>query len=159
LACYAYHAQFLGSFADHEWSHLWEIKAKNKCKVFGWLILQNSLWAADHINKHRGQTNQIRQLYHTYPKSITHMIIKCPYAKLVWQCLQPWIGASLQPPPPTRYRQFKTWCNNMINVTSGGGWTGCNKYYTQSRTYGKSGVGGFSIMKDYRFTSFRHSSS
>jgi hypothetical protein len=30
----AYHAQFQGSFVDHDWTKLWAAKVEGKCKMF-----------------------------------------------------------------------------------------------------------------------------
>jgi hypothetical protein len=38
----AYSAQFLGSFADGDWSSLWKGRAENKCKLFAWLLMQTN---------------------------------------------------------------------------------------------------------------------
>jgi hypothetical protein len=100
----AYTAHFHCSFADHDWQRLWKIKADNKCKFFGWLILQNRLWMADRVAKHGGQSSRICQLFHTHPKTALHMIVQCPYAKSVWQGLQSWLGTALQQPSSIRYR-------------------------------------------------------
>jgi hypothetical protein len=51
----AYVIQFAGSFADHSWMDLWKAKVENKCKILCWLILQNRLWTADKILKHRDE--------------------------------------------------------------------------------------------------------
>jgi hypothetical protein len=37
----AYKIQFVGTFPYFEWTHIWQAKVENKCKVFSWLILQN----------------------------------------------------------------------------------------------------------------------
>jgi hypothetical protein len=50
----AYAVQFQGSFADNEWGAPWKAKTENKCKFFGWLILQNKLWTTDRITKNGG---------------------------------------------------------------------------------------------------------
>jgi hypothetical protein len=34
---------FNGSFSDYKWNKLWAAKVENKCKMFGWLILQNKV--------------------------------------------------------------------------------------------------------------------
>jgi hypothetical protein len=39
----AYRVQFIGSYADHEWSHLWEAKVENKCKFHSWILLQKQV--------------------------------------------------------------------------------------------------------------------
>jgi hypothetical protein len=39
----------LGSSADYDWGSLWKTKTEQKCKLFGWPILQNKLWTADRI--------------------------------------------------------------------------------------------------------------
>jgi hypothetical protein len=58
----AYNVQFHGSFADHDWQRVWKTKAENKCKFFGWLILQSRLLTADRVAKHGGQSSQVCHL-------------------------------------------------------------------------------------------------
>jgi hypothetical protein len=53
----AYATQFAGSFADYEWTKLWQAKAENKCKIFSWLILQNKVWT-----ENDGTTNPVCKL-------------------------------------------------------------------------------------------------
>jgi hypothetical protein len=58
----AYLTQFNGSFGDYDWNKLWATKVENKCKMFGWLILQNEVWTTDRVAKYSGQSNMIYQL-------------------------------------------------------------------------------------------------
>jgi hypothetical protein len=90
----AYSAQFLGSFADGDWTNLWKGEVENKCKLFAWL-LQNKLWTTDQIVKHGGDTNKTCSLCHTQDETTLHMVARCPYSRAVWHGLREWIGVEL----------------------------------------------------------------
>jgi hypothetical protein len=110
----AYHEQFQGSFADHDWTKLWATKVEGKCKMFCWLILQNILWTTDRIVKHGGTANPICQICHMYPETPLHLLSTCPYSKQVWQGLVNWMGMSLHRLLTHNYRKIKTWWSGML---------------------------------------------
>jgi hypothetical protein len=156
LASSAYNTQFHGSFADHDWQRLWKTKTENKCKLFGWLILQNRLWMVDRIAKHGGQTNQVCRLCHTHPESTIHMNVQCTYAKMVWQGLQAWLGTALQQPLSNRYRRFQEWWTNMINIhPTQVADRAQKKSCTLSGISGKSGVDGSSTTMGCLLKNFK----
>jgi hypothetical protein len=110
----AYNMQFVGTYADFNWAHIWKAKVENKCNFFCWLVLQNKVWTADRILKLRSQTNQICQLCRTHPESVMHMLAECSYSRSVWHSLQSWVGVDVQPPPTCSYRRLKKWWNSMV---------------------------------------------
>jgi hypothetical protein len=112
----AYRVQFIGSFADHEWSKLWQSKVENKCKFFSWLLLQNKLWTADRIIRHRGQANTVCQLCRTQPESAFHILAQCSFTRQIWVQLADWIGITLQTPQQANYRRLKGWWHSMIQT-------------------------------------------
>jgi hypothetical protein len=78
----AYHAQFIGTFADHEWQRVWKSKVDNKCNLFAaWLLLQNRLWTADRILRHGDQANSVCQLCRTHQEFAVHMVSQCSFTK------------------------------------------------------------------------------
>jgi hypothetical protein len=50
----AYKVSFIGSYADHEWTKLWQSEVENKCKFFSWMLLQNKLWTVNRILRRGG---------------------------------------------------------------------------------------------------------
>jgi hypothetical protein len=74
----AYKIQFQGSYANHDWKRIWTAKVDGKCKLFGWLILQNRMWTADRIVKHGGDANSICVLCRTHPETALHMLARIP---------------------------------------------------------------------------------
>jgi hypothetical protein len=112
----AYLTQINGSFDDYECNKLWAAKAENKCKMFRWLILQNKVWTSDKVAKHGGQSNTICQLCRSQTGTAIHMLAYCPYSIRVWQQLQNWVGAPLQPPTTSNYRYLKHWWTTMIST-------------------------------------------
>jgi hypothetical protein len=101
----AYKIQFQGSYANHDWKRIWTAKVDGKCKLFGWLILQNRMWTADRIVKHGGDANSICVLCRTHPETALHMLATCSYSKQVWQGLSAWTGTALCRPPHHSYRR------------------------------------------------------
>ncbi|KAF8779733.1 hypothetical protein HU200_002318 [Digitaria exilis] len=112
----AYRIQFVAAFPDHDWQRLWKTKAENKCKFFGWLILQNKLWTADRILKNGGQANAICTLCRSTPESAVHMMAGCSYSIQVWTSSAS-MGIILQQLPQTSYRSLKRWWTAMIGDT------------------------------------------
>jgi hypothetical protein len=104
----AYEAQFLGSYPDFEWEHLWQVKVENKCKFYFWLFLQNKLWIADRLNKYSGNANLVCQLCRSQPESLLHMVAQFSYSKIVWFILSNWLGTDLQNTPTTHFRCLQT---------------------------------------------------
>jgi hypothetical protein len=108
----AYHTQFIGTFADHEWYRLWKSKAENKCKFFSWLLLQNRLWTtADRIVRHGEQTNTICQLCRTHLESAIHIMVQCPFTQQLWLEVASWMEITAQPLPLANHQKLKTWWN------------------------------------------------
>jgi hypothetical protein len=108
-----YRAQFEGAFADFHWDQHWQTKAEAKCKFFGWLILQNKLWTADHIIKHGGQANSICQLCYVQLETAIHLLAQCAYSKAIWTELAEWSRLQCQSVPHHNYRRLKTWWRAM----------------------------------------------
>jgi hypothetical protein len=84
----AYHAGFIGSYADYEWNRVSKAKVEHKCMFFTWLLLQNKLWTANQITRQGGQINQICQLCKTQPETAFHIMADCSFSRVVWLQLQ-----------------------------------------------------------------------
>jgi hypothetical protein len=110
----AYKIQFQGSYANHDWKRIWTAKVDEKCKIFGWLILQNRMWTADRIVKHGGDANSICVICRTHPETALHMLATWSYSKQVWQGLSAWTGTALCRPPHHSYRRLKTWWRSIL---------------------------------------------
>ncbi|KAF8701016.1 hypothetical protein HU200_033908 [Digitaria exilis] len=109
----AYQAQFTANFSDFDWDRLWKTRAENKCKFFGWLLLQNKLWTNDRIINTGGQANAQRPLCCSASETALHMLASCPYAQQVWSAFAS-TGIAPQQLPPNNYRRFKQWWTSMI---------------------------------------------
>jgi hypothetical protein len=86
------HSKFIGACTEFHWSHVWRTEVEPKCRFFLWLLLQMKLPTTDRIIKRGGQTNPICKLCYCRPESHGHMIVKCTYAKRVWQKVELWSG-------------------------------------------------------------------
>jgi hypothetical protein len=116
----AYRVQFIGSYADHDWSKLWQAKVENKCKFHLWILLQNRLWTADRINRHGGQMDVICQLCKTHPESVIHMVAHCSFTKQLWMELALWLGITpTLPSQQNTCRSIKEWWSNTIQNGTG----------------------------------------
>lgn len=45
----AYRVQFLGSIHDDRFGYIWKAKMENKCKFFGWLMVQKKILISDKL--------------------------------------------------------------------------------------------------------------
>ncbi|KAF8724625.1 hypothetical protein HU200_020895 [Digitaria exilis] len=107
----AYQAQFTANFSDLDWDRLSKTRAENKCKFFGWLLLQNKLWTNDRIINTGGQANAQCPLCCSAPA--LHMLASCPYAMHVWSAFAS-TGIAPQQLSPNNYRRFKQLWTSMI---------------------------------------------
>jgi hypothetical protein len=110
----AYEAQFLGSYPDFEWEHLWKAQTENKCKFHSWLLIQNKLWNADRLIKYGANANPVCQLCRSQPEPILHMVAKCSYSRSVWRILSSWLGTDLQDIPAARFQRLQAWWRGML---------------------------------------------
>jgi hypothetical protein len=78
---------------------IWRSFAPTKCKFFGWLVIRRRLWTSDRRARHGLQD-------HPDPcatclqeeDNVDHIMVQCPYAKMVWfGCLRR-VGSQLQEP-------------------------------------------------------------
>jgi hypothetical protein len=80
----AYRAFFSGQHAIPGARLLHKSRAPAKCKFFIWLALHDRCWTAARRKSHRLQDDDSCALCDQESKSITHLLIACPYTREVW---------------------------------------------------------------------------
>jgi hypothetical protein len=80
----AYSAFFHGQTVILGAKELWNTKAPNNCRFFGWLILHGRCWTADRRQRHGLQDSAACALCSQGTETIDHLLLGCVFAHEVW---------------------------------------------------------------------------
>ena len=72
---------------ENRCAQVWQLKVKNKCRFFMWLLLQCKLPTANRIIQRGSTANAVCKLCHCRQETTLHMVANCFYAKDVWRLL------------------------------------------------------------------------
>jgi hypothetical protein len=92
----AYKIQFTGSIQDNRVNFIWRAKTENKCKFFGWLMVQKKVLTSDKLQIRGWDNSPTCSLCGTEPETATHLFMDCPFAKQVWTNI--WLKLGLNMP-------------------------------------------------------------
>jgi hypothetical protein len=81
----AYRIQFVGGIQDNMFDFFWKAKVENKCKFFGWLMIHIKILTADKLQLRGWDNSHICPLCGVEPKTTTHLLTECAFAKQVWR--------------------------------------------------------------------------
>ena len=100
----AYRIQLSASYTRFRYSQIWKAQAENRCKVFGWILVQEKILTADNLQK-RGWPHQEHCVLCDGPlETGLHLALLCPFAKAAWNQVLAWEDfdtqlANTQPEP------------------------------------------------------------
>jgi hypothetical protein len=112
----AYKMQFLALTSSPMPSLVWKPWAPPKCKIFGWLVLQNRVWTADRLARRGWQNCGLCKLCNQHKESGAHLLFKCRYSIRVWSNLKNWLGIDdLDPTTWHDFHSVKRWWAEVIH--------------------------------------------
>ena len=94
----AYNAQFVGSYSNFNGASIWQAEAEGKHKFFAWLLVQCKVLTADKLMARQWPSNPVCVLRNQEQETAAHLILLCPFARLVWERIQAWAGQLVQVP-------------------------------------------------------------
>ena len=80
----AYRAFFIGQTEIQGAKLLTKARAPNKCKFFMWLVLHDRCWTAARRKRHGLQEDDTCILCAQEVESISHLLVRCVFAREVW---------------------------------------------------------------------------
>jgi len=83
----AYRAFFIGQQSIPGAKLLRKTKAPGRCKFFTWLVLHDRCWTAARRKRHNLQDDDSCTACLQLPETISHILISCVYARVVWSAL------------------------------------------------------------------------
>ncbi|XBH82686.1 hypothetical protein VPH35_071292 [Triticum aestivum] len=89
-AASSYHCQFLCSFSHLAFDKLWKALVPAKCHFFMWLWLRGRIQTNDNLEIHGIPCNDACNLCDQEDEYPLHLILKCSYARTVWQQVANW---------------------------------------------------------------------
>ena len=105
-ACSAYDIQFGGSYSASEIpaEAIWKGKAEGKCRFFMWLLNRRRIYTADRFLARGWPCSALCSLCGNAPETADHLILGCPFSRMVWRaaardhglpCINPPDGTSM----------------------------------------------------------------
>ncbi|XP_030943489.1 uncharacterized protein LOC115968280 [Quercus lobata] len=70
------------------WKRIWHLKIPSKIRIFGWRACLNGLPTAENLKKRGINLSELCPCCGKDPESITHSLLRCEFAKKVWNCWQ-----------------------------------------------------------------------
>jgi len=86
----AYLAQFLGAIKRTNNELIWQAHAKNKCKLFVWILIQNKILTADNLALCGWPHQTSCPLCNGPSETGLHLCLHYPFAQLVWTHVCTW---------------------------------------------------------------------
>ena len=118
-AASAYRAQFLGSTREPHLYSIWCTWALPKCKLFGWLILQDRVWTSDRLARRGWDHSPDCPLCHQTLETAKHLLADCRYTRRIWEFISSW---TQQPSWRTRewraYTSLQDWWGMITTSTT-----------------------------------------
>ena len=94
----AYNVQFLGSYSHFNGESIWKAESEGKHKFFAWLMVQCKLLTTDKLLARHWPCNPICSLCNQEHETTAHLILHCPFARLVWEKMEIWTRQLIRPP-------------------------------------------------------------
>jgi hypothetical protein len=94
----AYKIQFRGSYPLFKTGQLWQAKAEQKLKLFGWAALQHKIPTADLLATRGMQPNLLCPLCNSSPKDTRHFLTDCNFSKGILHFIWAWFHFHGAPP-------------------------------------------------------------
>jgi len=94
----SYNTQFLGSFSDFNANSIWKAESKGKHNFFAWLLVQCKILTADKLMVRQWPCNPVCVLCNHEQETAAHLILHCPFARLVWEQMEDWTRELVHPP-------------------------------------------------------------
>jgi len=94
----AYNVQFLGSYSHFNGESIWKAESEGKHKFFAWLMVQCKLLTTDKLLARHWPCNPICSLCNQEHETAAHLILHCPFARLVWEKMEIWTQQLIRPP-------------------------------------------------------------
>ena len=88
----AYKAQFEGHTISPMYAAVWRAWAPPKCKLFVWLVIQNSVWTADRLVRRGWPNCGLCPLCKQVQETSTHLLCHCRFSVRVWCAIVDWLG-------------------------------------------------------------------
>lgn len=88
LGCYsassAYHIQFVGGILDVRYNFIWGARTENKCRFFGWLMVQKKILTVDKLQL-RGWSHSLAcVMCGLHAETAGHLMMDYAFAKQLW---------------------------------------------------------------------------
>ncbi|KAE8770164.1 Serine carboxypeptidase-like 18 [Hordeum vulgare] len=118
LPATAYLAQFLGSTYSPMPHAVWKAWASAKVKFFAWLVIQDRIWIADRLAKHRWPNYDRCPLCKRVQESSAHLFYKCIFTLRLWALVNSWLHMEHMDTSTWHLEQsVKDWWVNRSNIT------------------------------------------
>ena len=85
----AYNIQFVGSYSTSAIpaDAIWKAKSEGKCRFFMWLLNRRRIYTADRLLARGWPCSATCSLCGNAPETADHLILGCPFSRLVWRAL------------------------------------------------------------------------
>ena len=83
-----------GFYVFHHEEHCLDVWTPLKFRFFAWLIIQDRLWTADHLQRLDWPIYGLCPLCNKVQESLTHLLFKCCFSLRIWHMSREWLGLS-----------------------------------------------------------------
>ena len=105
----SFYLHLLDSQPPFRYKMIWKLKIPLKIKIFLWFLQRGILLTKDNLTK-KNWTRSQKYCGCNSNETIQHLILDCPYARLVWRII--FFATGLTPPKSIRH-MFNSWLSNQ----------------------------------------------
>lgn len=99
-ACSCYQVLFLSSTTSPHWELTWHTWASLRIRFFIWLANQDRCWTAARPDRHGLPHHDACMLCDQAPETMHHLLVQCPYTRIVWHKIMAWCRVPVTLPTP-----------------------------------------------------------
>jgi hypothetical protein len=116
---WGYQMQFQGSIESNFWTVIWQVWAPSRYKIFTWFMLQNQVWPMGWLLLQEWLNQYFCPLYFCSLETIFHLLIECPFTRIMWVRISDWVSLSCLHPQNWKHdSEVTSWFNELPSATS-----------------------------------------